>query len=254
MNTLAATKNEHGGVYIAPDTLPDTCDGFAKALLDSLKNWEAEHIKVVWLSIPSDRTELITIAITLGFQFHHCSTSVLTLTKRLKNDAHIPTYATHTIGVGAVVISEQQEILTVLERRDLISRPDYYKLPGGMLEPNEHFSAGVVRETREETGIETEFQGLLSLRHHHRGQFSTSNIYAVCRLKPLTHTIVIDEVEIGNAKWIPVDEYLNHPGVGSYNKRVVMAALASSSLASVKIDGYMDSPEDYEIYLTGNMA
>jgi 8-oxo-dGTP diphosphatase len=246
---LATVRNKYDGVVVAPNSFPESSEVFERLLMESISEWKNQNIKVVWLEIPAQRCELIQVALSNGFEFHHCSSSKLMLTKRLITNAHIPSFSTHTIGVGAVVLSDRGEILAVLERLDLVARPDYYKLPGGMLERGEHMSDGVVREVYEETGIESEFQGLLSFRHHHQGQFGSSNIYAVCLLKPLTFDISIDEVEIGKAMWISVDEYLSSEGVGLYNKRVVSAAVSSKPLTSVKIDGYMNGPDDYEIYL-----
>jgi len=218
-------------------------------LPETLQGWRAEGLRVAWLLVPVSRTELINVAVAAGFRFHHCADGGLMLTMRLASGAYVPAYATHTIGVGAIVISAGREILTVVERGDLDARPDYFKLPGGMLERGEHIAAGAVRETLEETGVRTEFLDLVSLRHHHRGQFGTSNVYAVCRLKPLTHEITMDETEIGRALWLPVEEYLAHPGVGPYNRRVVSAALGGQGLNSTTIDRYMDSADDYEAFL-----
>lgn len=250
---LAAVRNKYDGVFVASNALPESKEVFERLLEESISEWCNQGIKLVWLQIPAQRCELIQSALNNGFEFHHCLASELMLTKRLITNAYVPSFSTHTIGVGAVVLSDRQEILTVLERLDLVARPQYYKLPGGMLERGEHMSEGVVREVYEETGIQCEFQGLLSFRHHHRGQFGTSNIYAVCLLKPLTFDICIDEVEIGKAMWISVDQYLASDGVGAYNKQVVSAAISSKPMASVKIDGYMDNPNDYEIYLPENL-
>lgn len=61
----------------------------------------------------------------------------------------MPHPPTHRIGVFAVVFDDQG--------RALVSRrPDngYYNLPGGGLEPSESVDEGVIREVREETGLE----------------------------------------------------------------------------------------------------
>lgn len=246
---LRGVKNKYGGMIVSPNALAESSEEFSTSLQESINEWTNQAIKVVWLQIPKEKANLIQVAISNGFEFHHCSTSQLTLTKRLEINALIPLPFTHTIGVGGVVLSDRREILVVLERQDLIDRPGYYKLPGGMLERSEHFSQGVVREVFEETGVKTEFQGLLSMRHHHQGQFGASNIYIVCLLKPLTYDICIDEVEIGKAMWVSVDEYLSNSEVGLYNKRVVNAAVSYKPMKSVKIDGYMNNPDEYEVYL-----
>jgi 8-oxo-dGTP pyrophosphatase MutT (NUDIX family) len=246
---LTFRRDKYYGVLVTSDNLPESSEEFEILLQKSILEWENQAIKVVWLQVSSHQADLIKIAIAKGFEFHHCLGSKLTLTKRLISNSHIPLPCTHTIGAGGVVLTDDRKVLVVLERQDLIERPGYYKLPGGMLERGEHFSLGVVREVYEETGVETEFQGLLSLRHHHKGQFGSSNIYMVCLLKPLTYEISIDEVEIGKAMWVSADEYLSNSEVGIYNKHVVETALNYKFMKSVKLDSYMSSPNDYEVYL-----
>lgn len=245
---LKAVTNKYGGVFVSGDDLPGTPAAFEAALRKSVEAWESHRAKIAWIQIPSGKTALLPAALACGFEFHHCQRDELMLVKRILPDAYMPLASTHTIGVGAVVLSENRELLTALEQRDVTARPGYFKLPGGMLEEGEHLADGAVREVYEETGVRAEFQGMLSLRHHHRGQFGASNIYAVCVLRPLSFEISIDESEIGKAEWTPVDDYLASAEVGLYNKRVVRAALSARPLASIKIDGYMDGPDEYEVY------
>lgn len=248
MSLLTARKNPYQGLRIEPSALPvDTVD-FANQLAASLSIWQDEGIKVVWLPIPSAHAALVPLAVAAGFAFHHCSNTQVTLTKRLQAAAHIPDAATHSIGVGAVVISAQNEVLTVLEKSDQQKRPGFFKLPGGMLERGEHIATGAMREVWEETGIHTNFMGLLGLRHHHQGQFDSSNIYFVCRLHPLSHVLTVDGEEIAEARWIDIDTYLNDPLVGQYGKYALRAALAAPSLSSITLDGYMGAASDYEIF------
>ncbi len=246
---LKATKNRYGGIFVSHEDLPDSPSYFEQLLATALQAWEHDGVKVAWIQVSAAKSALAPVAIANGFEFHHCKTNELMLIKRITAGAYVPLPATHTIGAGGIVLSEKHEILVVLEQQDLTARPGYFKLPGGMLEKGEHFSEGVVREIYEETGIHAEFQGLISLRHHHQGQFGNSNIYAVCKLRPLTFDITIDTTEIGRAMWISTEEYLASPEVGLYNKCVVQAALSSKPLKSIKIEGYMNRPEDYEIFL-----
>ena len=250
MHLLQATPNKYGGLFIGFEDLPENSDLFASLLQDSLREWAEHGIKLVWLGIPSARAELVPIATATGFAFHHCTRELLMLTRRLDPDAVVPPFASRTIGAGAVVISAAQQVLTVLERYELNVRPQYWKLPGGMIEPGEYLADGIVREVREETGIEAQFDGILGLRHHHRGQFGTSNIYFICKLTPLSEKITLDTSELAKATWMSVQDYLNNTEVGPLNKQAVKAALTGTPLPSIKIDGYMDEPSAYEVFFT----
>ena len=55
----------------------------------------------------------------------------------------------HVIGVAAVVIDDEGRVLTVRRRE-----PDRWELPGGALELGETLHEGLVREVREEIGLD----------------------------------------------------------------------------------------------------
>lgn len=64
------------------------------------------------------------------------------------------------IGVGAVVVDEERVLLV---RRGHEPLKGHWSLPGGLLELGEPLEAGVVREVREETGLEVEAVELIEL-------------------------------------------------------------------------------------------
>ena len=249
MDALPGVLNKYGGLHLASGNMPDEADGFREQLAYSLSLWSDQGIPVIWLSLSREQANLVSIACDCGFDFHHCSADMLVLTRRLTPDAVVPPYASRTIGAGGVVLANDGTLLTVLEKHEADVRPQYWKLPGGMIEPGEHVADGVVREVREETGIETRFEGLLGLRHHHRGQFDTSNIYFICKLTPLTRTITADHTELAKAAWMPARDYLANEHIGSLNRRAVQAAIDGNALFGIKLDNYMDSPGAYEIFL-----
>jgi len=251
---LQGIRNQYGGVFLAAGELPEGKSEFRDAVATALDAWTTEGLRLAWMEIPARRGELLPDALALGFELHHCRRNTLMLVHRLMEDAYIPDACTHSIGAGGLVLSEDNHILVVLERRDRIKRPNHLKLPGGMLERHEHLAEGAIREVFEETGIRTEFRGLVGMRHHHRGQFGASNIYAVCRLSPLNLDIQLDGEELEKALWVPVDDYLSREATSPFNRRVVEAALAAGPLSSVKLGDYMEAPEDYEIFMSDAFA
>jgi 8-oxo-dGTP pyrophosphatase MutT (NUDIX family) len=161
------------------------------------------------------------------------------LTLRLVEGAIIPPYASHYIGAGGVVINDQRDLLVVSERFRSRRGPSY-KLPGGALHPGEHLVDGVIREVYEETGVAAEFQALACFRHWHGYRYGKSDIYFVCRLRPLSHEIFMQAEEIAECLWMPVDAFLSDAGVHAFNKEIVRAALESPGLAPSLIDGFED--------------
>lgn len=75
-----------------------------------------------------------------------------------------------------------------------------------------------------ETSIKTEFMSLLAFRHRHDALFEGSDMYFIARLKPLTHEINFDKNEILEARWLPIQEYINDPSVTSLNRQVAEMA------------------------------
>lgn len=251
---LQAVRNPYGGVFIAAGELPHDSAAFRDAMQQALSAWTREGRKLAWLEIPARRGELLPMALDLGFEMHHCRGRHVMMVRRLLEGAYIPDACTHSIGAGGLVLSDDNQILVVLEKRDRIKRPEHLKLPGGMLERGEHLAEGAMREVFEETGIRTEFHGLVGMRHHHRGQFGASNIYAVCRLAPLHHDIRLDGDELEKALWMPVDEYLAREATSPFNRRVVKAALASGPLPDETLENYMDAPESYEVFMADSAS
>ncbi len=169
------------------------------------------------------------------------------MTLTLQDGAHIPPYATHYVGAGGVVLKDPETMLVVAERYSRQGRR-HYKLPGGALHRGEHIRDAVIREVREETGIETNFVSLSCFRHWHGYRYGKSDIYFVCRLNALTFDIVRQEDEIEECIWMPVEEYLNHPDVHEFNRRVARAVLKSPGLKHDPIEGYGTS-ETHEIFI-----
>lgn len=102
------------------------------------------------------------MAVKEGFVYHHAKENKLVLTKWLPiNEQNmLPAYATHTVSVSAIVIDDQNRILLVKEKY----HPERgYKMPSSAVKMGENIAAAAAPKTKEETGIETEFLGLIFL-------------------------------------------------------------------------------------------
>src|SRR3954462_10636491 len=65
-----------------------------------------------------------------------------------QEEAHMPDQHLHSVSVAGVVVDEAGRVL-VVQRRD----NGRWEAPGGILERDETFEEGVIREVAEETGV-----------------------------------------------------------------------------------------------------
>jgi len=249
MQTIESTRNSFGGVLPRPEALVPEPQAFEEQLRYSLEAWKDQDFRVVWLEIPIGKSQLIPVAVAAGFAFHHSGEDYLMLTLRLVEEAFIPGHASHYIGAGGVVLTEERELLVVSEKYHRTGNQlPRYKLPGGALRPGEHLVEGVIREVREETGVEAEFRALVCFRHWHGYRYGKSDIYFICRLRPLSREITVQEEEIAECQWMRVEEYLGAENVSSFNKQVVQAAMTSPGVVPVEAEGYGDR-DRYEFFM-----
>jgi len=265
MEILKSTFNPFGGVVVDTHDLPGSPLEFQKRLQHSLERWKDEGYKLVWLEVSIAKSNLIPKCVEQGFFFHHAENNYAMLVCRLKIGAFIPHYSTHYIGAGGVVLNDNQELLVVVERHrhhphrsanNVGQRPagasaPSYKLPGGALRPGENIADAVIREVKEETGINTTFTSLVCFRHWHGYRFGKSDIYFVCRLAPLDTTIRMQEEEIADCQWMAVRDYLESEFVHAFNRKIVAAALDSAGIGPEAIDGY-GTPETHEFFFPSN--
>lgn len=134
-----------------------------------------------------------------------------------------PPYAHTMLGVGGVVVNDQNQVLVVSEKNALIANS--WKLPGGYIEPGENFTDAAVREVLEETNIKTKFDSLISIRHAHGAGFGCSDLYIVISLIPESTDITKCDREIAKCKWMDITEFLSHPHVHDTNRNFLRSYL-----------------------------
>ncbi|CAF4377266.1 unnamed protein product [Rotaria sp. Silwood2] len=203
------------GVTIDKKLLAKTSTQFERQLEQSLEAWRQEKRRGIWLSIPHDRTELISIAQKFGFVLHHAKPDYVMLTHWLdKNDPNqLPSYAMSTIGVGGLVVNKKREVLLIQER--FSDDENYFKLPGGCLDMGESIENGVEREVFEETGIHAHFRGILAFTYEAQFRFGHGDVYFCCLMSlnenEEDQEINYDPREIAACKWMSLDEWANSP-------------------------------------------
>lgn len=241
------TFDIYNGITIQHKDLPNTKEEFEKNL-DLLIQQTKNHRFLIWIYISKDKSSFIDSTVKRGFEFHTCSFDTILVVKRLKKDAIIPTAANHTLGVGMVVINDKKQLLVIKERNSYLG----YKTPGGHIDDKEMISSAAVREVYEETGIKVSFESIVSIGHFYPHQFDKSNLFLVCKAKPLSQKIDIQDTdEIEDAKWVDLEEFLSDDEVKPYSKDIVNAALGkmgNNSFKKVQNHSLKDIPKDIELF------
>lgn len=234
----------YNGITINSNDLPNSKEEFElnlDFLIEELKNQRF----LIWIYIDIIKSDFISITTKKGFFFHSCGEKYILVVKRLKENAIVPTASNHTLGVGAVVINDKNELLVIKESISTAG----YKIPGGHIDDTEMITAALQREVLEETGIIVEFESIISLGHFYPHQFHKSNLYILCTAIPKSYEINIkDTQEIVDAKWIDVNKYLNDEEVLDYSKAIVKAAIKSKGFFRTNQETLCHIKKDFELF------
>ena len=233
----------YNGITIDQVSLPNSKEEF-EINLDYLIDETKDKRNLIWIYIGIKNSDFIPIASKKNFYFHSCEENYVLMVKRLKENAIIPTAANHTLGVGAVVIHENK-LLVIKERISNLG----FKLPGGHIDKSEMISTAVTREVKEETGIDVEFDSIVSLGHFYPHQFHKSNLYILCIANAKSYEINIEDTEeILEAKWVDVDDYLIDESVLAYSKAIVEAAINQKGFERANHQTLTHINKDFELF------
>lgn len=113
------------------------------------------------------------------------------------------------VGVGAVIVRDGRVLLI---RRGRDPMKGHWTLPGGVLEVGESLAEGVVREVREETGLEVELLELVELLdriHREDGRVRYHYVIAdyLCRV---TGGELLVASDADAARWVERAEWNSH--------------------------------------------
>ena len=245
---LTTKKDLYNGLIIDTESVANTSlSDFKTSIQNILQQAKKDNISLLWLDLTTNQHEQLAFALSLGFKFHNCESTRITLTYSVQKEAYIPVAPTHTIGVGGVVINKNNEILLVQDR--IHSSHSIYKLPGGMLEEEQRLEDGIVREVWEETGIRAKLIKMVSVLNSHPYRFNKSNMYIVFQLEPLSSEInVIDTHEIEKALWMPLEEFYAHEEMSEFQKDLVSYALNHEGLKLNSNDVCFPRKKYVEVY------
>ena len=148
------------------------------------------------------------------------------------------------VSVLVVIYTPQLQVL-LMERADA---PGFWQSVTGSQDGDETLAQTAAREVLEETGVEAKFEGVVCFRHWHGYRWGKSDIYFVCRLSPVSEEITMQQEEIEECLWMPVEEYLASEYVSVFNKRIVKTAIDTPGFPTTWVEGYAD-PSRYEFFM-----
>lgn len=235
----------YNGITVQTNENFDNKEEFEDNLILLIESLKTENRKLLWITFDLKYAFLIPIASRYGFTFHNCEKDSLMMVKKLISNPIIPTSPTHTIGVGAVVINENNEILVIKERVSHMG----FKLPGGHIDLGEKISDAVQREVLEETGVNVEFESITTLGHFHPHQFGKGNLYILCKCKALSLEINIqDTQEILEARWMDVHEFISSEDTFEFVREIVITSMNFKGLQIKDLESFKNFPKKYELF------
>lgn len=147
-----------------------------------------------------------------------------------------PARGVHVVGVGGVVLREGRALLVRLTYSDFRGR---YMLPGGVLKRGETLGQAIVREVREETGVDAEVDGAIAVRC--RLDVDSTNVYVVFQMRHVSGEPRPDGRENDDARFFARDELGAtdpHDGpIVPYARHLCLKAL-SGDVRILRIDDY----------------
>ena len=108
----------------------------------------------------------------------------------------------YNIGVGGAVVRHGQLLLV---RRASRHGRGNWQLPGGFIEPQETIEQAVIREVKEETGVDAEVNAVLGLRNRYDPE-SGNGLYIIFVLSAIAGEPTADGHEVDQARYFSLDE------------------------------------------------
>lgn len=116
------------------------------------------------------------------------------------------------VGVGAVIINDNNEILLLLRKKS--PECGYWTIPGGTVEFGERVEEAIVREVQEELGVQCAIVDLLGVTNHivaSEGTHWVSPAYLVKIVSGQPQNI--EPHSHAEMKWFPIDHLPENPTI-----------------------------------------
>jgi len=120
----------------------------------------------------------------------------------------------------AVIFNKAGEIVTIRRSKTSPTRPFYWDLPGGILEPGEDKKEAILREFKEETGLDIKDIVVIDEGTWQEGEYSWTTICYMGRSK--TNNIALS-YEHDDFKWVTPEEIQKLQALPIHKKFVLKA-------------------------------
>lgn len=217
------TKDYYDGITIDSRKQSFTrAEEYDTKLEAAMPKWQDNGVRGLWAKISLKHAYLTAVFAKYGLDFHHAQPGYVMMAKWLSTSeaSMIPEYANQYLGVAGFVVNDKNQLLVIQEKYHPGTKTASWKLPGGHADKGEEIYETARREVLEETGIETEFVGVISFRHQLNYRYGCADFYFICVMRPVNNDQTINQCvqEIANCKWVDVDEYLKDPDITDANR------------------------------------
>ena len=145
----------------------------------------------------------------------------------------------YNVGVGGAVVKDGRILLV---RRATKRGRGYWQIPGGFVERDETLDEAVVREVREESGVEARPRGVLAMRS--RLHDDSNSTYVVFLLDWSAGEPTPDGAETDRAEWLDLEQVEAIELLPAINLAIARRALSGeeSLLSGVPLTGTDGQP------------
>uniref|UniRef100_A0A914YVX5 Nudix hydrolase domain-containing protein n=1 Tax=Panagrolaimus superbus TaxID=310955 RepID=A0A914YVX5_9BILA len=226
---LSGREDVFRGITIHSDKIKVLKEDAPEVLKKSIEEWKTKNVHGIWFKVLNSDNFWISLLIENGFDFHHAQSGYAMLTKWLPThkNSSLPKYPFTSIGVGGVVVNEAGQFLLIKEKRGFYMG---WKFPGGLADPSEEVFETAKREVLEETGIETDFITVLTMRHSTSVSIykNVGDMYFVCAMKPSNEEKIVPKPcprETSACQWMTKEEIdkLTDKDFHPFNRSIVDA-------------------------------
>jgi len=149
------------------------------------------------------------------------------------------------VGVSGAVVYDGRVLLV---RHTYGPRKGHWALPGGIAVPDERLDQAVIREVREETGLDTEVIDLIGAVTRYSD--TAGEVYLVFRLELCAGEAELDQVELDAARWFTANQEESMTADELWNdiRRPTIAALCATS-GLIQDPAYPDRSSTARAYL-----